>query len=107
MPPLAPPCRHELEGLLRRQRTVEEVKALQVDCGWAGVMDAGCISRTIGKIRRCSVVYPKRGGQQTRRRCLVPPACLQEKLDAIDDERQAHAGIFAHAAATTPGVCLQ
>ncbi|PSC69848.1 hypothetical protein C2E20_6606 [Micractinium conductrix] len=24
---------HELEGLLRRQRTVEEVKALQVDCG--------------------------------------------------------------------------
>ncbi|KAL4428371.1 hypothetical protein ABPG75_002460 [Micractinium tetrahymenae] len=43
--------RHELEGMLRRQRSLEEVKA------------------------------------------------MQEKLDAIDDERQAHAGIFAHHAA--------
>lgn len=43
--------RHELEGMLRRQRTLEEVRA------------------------------------------------VQDKLDAIDDERQAHAGIFAHQAA--------
>ncbi|KAL4418732.1 hypothetical protein ABPG77_001789 [Micractinium sp. CCAP 211/92] len=42
--------RHDLEGMLRRQRTLAEVKA------------------------------------------------MQEKLDAIDDERQAHAGIFAQRA---------
>ncbi|EFN55216.1 hypothetical protein CHLNCDRAFT_134458 [Chlorella variabilis] len=43
--------RHELEGMLRRQRTHEELRE------------------------------------------------VQEKLDAVDDERQAHAGIFAHHAA--------
>ena len=50
--------RHELEGMLRRQRTHEELRE------------------------------------------------VQEKLDAVDDERQAHAGIFAHHAAEA-GACLQ
>ena len=48
-------CRHELEGMLRQQRTMVELRA------------------------------------------------VQEKLDAIDDERQAYAGVFAHRADVAGG----
>lgn len=54
-PALLPACRHELEGMLRRQRTQQELRAVQA------------------------------------------------QLDAVDDERQAHCGVFAHRAGQAGG----
>lgn len=124
---------------MRRQRTHEELRAIQVSSCELGdrLRGLSCCTRRLRVRRRggwsepvvCSAVLALAGGQPAQPDRALDGECPrhafatqrvwqystancfccwllpQDKLDAIDDERTAHAGVFAHQPGETGARC--